>query len=555
MRRLSALTVVLIVGVGLGAAETDGSLLDAVKRGDATAIRALLARPGAAAAAERDGTTALHYAVNRNDLETVHALVQAGVNVSAANRYGVTPLALAAENGSAPILEALLVAGADVNAALPGGETALMTAARTGNVGAVRVLLAHHADANARESLRGQTALMWAAVNDNADVIRVLVAAGANIHARSFTPPKPTAMAAMSTDRGKPAARAPRPAPKADPMYGAFTALIFAARRGQIDAVRALLDVGVDPNEGAVVYPNQPPTPALTIAIANGHYQVAAYLADHGADPNRADNGWTALHQLARARSEPGKTRTNLGWTPGPRMTGNISGLELATRLLDHGADVNARATKEFQDGYRYAAYVSRIGATPLLMAARVCDAELMKLLLEHGADPTLASADGMTPFMAAAGNGIRSPNEDGMDDDAPAAVNALLATGKVDVNQADKRGWTPLHGAAYRGNLEVIQILADHGAKLDARTFDASRDRTDLGLNKEGWQPVQIADGIINGGIFFRQVPAAALLRKLMAQQGLPVPEDTGLIRGTYGNEAANALRLLKEKPEDKDK
>ena len=232
-------------------------------------------------------------------------------------------------------------------------------------------------------------------------------------------------------------------------------------------------------------------------------------------------------------------------------MTGNISGLELAKKLLDRGADVNARATKEFQDGYRYAGYVSRIGATPLLMAARVSDAELMKLRLDRGPDPTLASADGMTPFMAAAGNGIRSPNEDGMDEDAPAALRVLLATGTVDVNQADKRGWTPLHGAAYRGNLEVIQILVDNGAKLDARSYNASRERTDLGLNKEGWQPVQIADGIVNGGIFFRQVGAAALLRTLMAKQGLPVPEDTGLIRGTYGDEAANALRLLQEKPQ----
>lgn len=552
--RLSSVTVALLAVVGLGAADSSTPLIDAVKHGDMTAIHALLARGGAATATERDGTTALHYAVNRNDLETVKTLVHAGASVRAANRYGVTPLALAAENGSAPMLDVLLTAGADANTVLPGGETALMTAARSGSADAVRVLLKHRADVNAHESLRGQTALMWAAIHGNADVIRVLAAAGANLQARSFTPPKPTAAPAMTADRGTPPARGARPAPKVDPMHGAFTPLVFAARRGQLDAVRALLEVGADPNESAVVYANQPPTPALTIAIANGHYEVAAYLAEHGADPNRAENGWTALHQLARARSEPGKSRTNLGWTPGPRMTGSLSGLELAKKLLDRGADVNARATKEFQDGYRYAGYVSRIGATPLLMAARVCDAELMKLLVDRGADPTLASADGMTPFMAAAGNGIRSPNEDGMDDDAPAALKVLLATGKMDVNQADARGWTPLHGAAYRGNLEVIQILVDHGAKLNARTYDASRDRTDLGLNKEGWQPVQIADGIVNGGIFFRQVPAAALLRQLMAKQGLPVPEDTGLIRGTYGNEAANALRLLKEK-EDKDK
>lgn len=519
-------------------------LIDAVKRGDAVAARALIAA-GAVKVAEPDGTTALHHAAHLSRTEMVDALLRAGAEPKAANRYGVTPLSLAAENGNAAVVQRLLEAGADPNTALSGGETALMTAARSGRADVIRVLLKQGADPNARETLRGQTPLMWAGIHGNAEAISVLAQAGADVRARSFTPAKPKA--AVGGSQAGPGMAKPK-ASVQDPRYGAFTALVFAARRGQLSAVRALLDAGADVNETAVVHPNEPPTPVITIAIANGHYEVAASLLERGANPNLAENGWTPLHQLARARSESGKTRTNLGWTTGPRMTGDLSGLELARRLIAKGANVNARATREFQDGYRYASYVSRIGATPLLMAARVCDAELMKVLLEQGADATIPSADGMTPFMAAAGNGIRSPNEDGMDDDAPSAVKLLLDTGKVDVNLADKRGWTPLHGAAYRGNLAVIQMLVDKGAKLDAKSYDASRDRTDLGLNKEGWQPVHIADGIVNGGIFFRQVGAAALLRKLMAARGLPVPEDTGLIRGTYGDEAANALRVLKE-------
>ena len=542
MRRITALALPVLVAASLGAGR-GLPLVDAIKAGDASAARALIAR-GQTTVAEPDGTTALHHAAHYDNLALVNALLSAGADVKALNRYGVMPLSLAAESGSAAVVERLLKAGADANATLPGGETVLMTASRSGKSDVIRVLLAHGANVNATESLRGQTALMWAAIHGNGEAITVLATAGADLTARSFTPVKPKG-SAMSAAVTRSKAR--------DERYGAFTAMALAARRGQLDAVRALLDAGANVNDTSVVHPNEPPTPVMTIAIANGHYEVAAFLLERGANPNLAENGWTALHQLARARSEAGKTRTNLGWTTGPRMTGSLSGLELAKRLLDKGADVNARATREFNDGYRYASYVSRIGATPLLMAARVSDAELMRLLLARGADVNAASADGMTPFMAAAGNGIRSPNEDGMDDDAPAAVRLLLDTGKVDVNQGDKRGWAPLHGAAYRGNLAVIQMLVDAGAALDVKTYDASRDRTDLGLNKEGWTPVHIADGIVNGGIFFRQVGAAALLRKLMTAKGLPVPEDTGLIRGTYGDEASNALRVLKEEAESK--
>lgn len=549
MRRITVLALPVLVAASLGAGR-GLPLVEAIRAGDEMAARALIAT-GQAKVAEPDGTTPLHHAAHQNNIVLVNALLAAGADASVANRYGVTPLTLAAENGSAVVVERLLKAGADANAALPGGETTLMTAARSGKADVMRVLLAHGAKVEAVENLRGQTALMWAAIHGNADAITVLATAGANLNARSFTPEKPKGSAMpgpqQATPRGA-ATSAPRRGNARDERYGAFTAIAFAARRGQLDAVRALLDAGANVNDSSVVHPNEPPTPVMTIAIANGHYEVAAYLLERGANPNAAENGWTALHQLARARSEAGKTRTNVGWTTGPRMTGNISGVELAKRLLDKGSNVNGRATREFNDGYRYASYVSRIGATPLLMAARVCDAELMKLFIDRGADINAASADGMTPFMAAAGNGIRSPNEDGMDDDAPAAVRLLLDTGKVDVNQGDKRGWAPLHGAAYRGNQAVIQMLVDAGAKLDVKTYDASRDRTDLGLNKEGWTPVHIADGIVNGGIFFRQVGAAALLRKLMAATGLPVPEDTGLIRGTYGDEAANALRVIKE-------
>ena len=542
------LVLLPVATASVGAAGSDVPLIEAAKSADAAAVRALLEQePGSVTATEPDGTTALHYAVHRGDLDTVETLLAAGARVDAVTRYGVRPLTLAAENGDAAVVRRLLAAGADPNGSQPGGETALMTAARTGDVETIRALIVQGADVAAREETRSQTPLMWAAVAGNAAAITELAAAGADVHARSATPEKP------NNTRGRSAFQADIAGDWHDPAmpYGALTALAFAARRGHIEAVGALLDAGASVNDTAVVMEGEPPTPVLTLAVANAHYELAAYLLDRGADPNLADNGWTALHQLARARSEPAKKRTNLGWVEGPTMTGKISGLDLARKLVEKGADVNSRATREFNDFYRLASYVSRIDATPLLMAARVSDAPLMRLLLELGADPRLPSADGMTPLMSAAGNGIRSPMEDGIDVDAPEALQLMLDVldaGVDEVNVVDLRGWTPLHGAAYRGSLPLIRMLVDRGASLDARTFKAGRKYTDLGLAEEGWLPVHIADGIIVGGIFFRQEPAAALLRELMAEQGLPVPPDEGLIRGTYQEDETTEQRLLKD-------
>jgi ankyrin repeat protein len=564
--RTHGYAVLALALVSLGATGQEVPLIEAAKQSNVVAVRALLPTADVQATGP-DGTTALHWAAHRNNLEVADLLLTAGAVATAANRYGVRPLTLAAENGSAALIERLLAAGADANGMAPGGETALLTASRTGNVDAIRVLLAHGADPQAREELRGQTPLMWAAVHGNAAAITALVAAGAEVHARSMTPPKlrrqrygyPPPVTVKTGSRGT---AAPTPVVQgyqlqhgdATAAFGALTPVAFAARRGHIDALRALLDAGADVNDTAEVIPANGQTPILTLAIANGHYEAAAFLLERGADPNLMDNGWTALHQLARSRAEPGKSRTNVGWTIGPTMTGSVSGLELAEQLLVKGANVNTQATKEFEDYYRHAP-VSRIGATPLLMAARVSDAPLIRLLIEHGADHTLATKDGMTPLMATAGNGIRSPNEDGIDVDAPTALQTMIDLTKPDfetMNTSDDRGWTPMHGAAYRGNLDVIRILEKNGALLDLKALPRNgqpppaRARTDLGLNETGWLPVQIADGIVVGGIFFRQEPGAKLLRELMTVRGLEVPPDEGLIRGTYIDDKANLKRVL---------
>ena len=488
--------LVTLLSVGsLGAAAPEGPLSEAVQRADRKSLRALLPK-GDVNATEPDGTTALHWAVHRDDRDAVDVLIRAGAHVNAVNRYGVAPISLAALNGSAPILESLLKAGADANAALEGGETALMTAARTGKVDAIKVLLAHGADVNAREATNGQTALMWAAAENNGDAIRTLLEAGAELDARTGPQAgaaKPASSGVFSQATGARAKESSRPS---------FTAFLFAVQHGHIEVANTLLAAGADPNEAL---PDG--TSALVLATMNGNWELGAFLLEKGADPNADRQGWTALHQIARFR------RTNIGWLPAPPGKGNISNLDLVKKLLQDGADVNARMTRDFRDGYRNR--MNRVGATPFLLSAKSVDTEMMRTLFAYGADPLAGNADGATPIMVAAGVDIWNPGEDGgtgpgSEPEAYDAVKMLIDLG-ADIHAASAYGETPLHGAAYRGANTIVQLLVDSGAKLDAR-------------NTEGWTPWTIANGVWYSLFYKEQADTANYLQRLMADRGISV-------------------------------
>jgi ankyrin repeat protein len=434
------------------------------------------------AISQAQGDVALHRAVERDDIAAVERLLTSGADAKAANRYGVTPLHVAATNGSVRMIERLLAAGADPNAAIPSGETVLMTAARTGRPDALKALLVRGANVQARERLKGQTALMWAAAENNAEAIPVLVEAGASV-----------------SDRSK---------------SGSFTPLLFAVRGGHTRAVEALLDAGAKVDE---TMPDG--TSPLVVAIINAHYELAARLLERGADPNASAQGWTALHQVAWSR------RHNAGFNlPGPVATGSLDSLDLVRRLVQKGANVNARITKEPRDGNRN--LLNRIGGTPFLMAAKSDDVPLMKVLLEAGADASIRTELGATALMVAAGVGIWAPGENpGTHDEALAAVQVAYAAGGGDVNAVDSNGDTALHGAVYRGGaIPVIEFLASKGARLDIR-------------NKKGMLPVEVADGEEHTPAVLKRYPeAAAVLRRLMRERGLPVPDSAqpGVAAGT---------------------
>jgi uncharacterized protein len=481
----------------------DSRLADAVQRGDKVAVRSLVTDRTNINVPQSDGTTALHWAVRHGDLTTADLLIKAGANVKAANRYGLTPIQLAATNGHAAMIEKLLAAGVDPNFANRGGETVLMTASRTGNADAIRLLLDRGANVNAKESERGQTALMWAVLENHADAVKLLLTRGADINAKTtartikgeYTPARPAGAAGPGIIRQ-------RALPTAE---GGMTALLFAVRDGNMPMTRLLLDSGADIQLASANY-----TSPLIIAILNGQTEIASYLLNRGANPNAIDaykrGPLFAAIDLRNFNHEKYSDLPTDGRDP----------LDLIKALLAKGANPNQQTNTTPVHGLMQfdGSWVNFDGQTPLIRAALSGDAEVMKLLLQYKADAKITTDGGTTSLMAAAGiNWIPAQTYMHSEEEYVEAVNLCLAQG-VDVNAANSMGLTAMHGAANRGWESIVQILADHGSKLDPK-------------DKEGRTPMIFAQGIFLAIKPPEPKPKAmALLNKLMGQTS---PAATG--------------------------
>ena len=506
--------LLLVAGATVPAGQSAPDLVQAVKRGDHAAVRALVKDRTAVNQPEADGTTALHWAVQADDVGLATMLVDAGADARAANRYGVRPLTLAATNGSEALVALLLKAGADPNAATGAGEPVIMTAARTGRAAAVKRLIDAGADVNARERWLGETALMWAAAENHADVVRLLVAAGAAIDARSTILEAPVLEFPRS---GGPNSPFPR---------GGWTALMFAAREGALEAARALADLGASLNMVALPQTDVPLKPeeirnagngvgttALVFAIINSHYDLAAMLLEKGADPNVADvAGMAALYAAVDMNS--------LQWVqgrPAPILTDSLDAIDVVRLLLRRGADPNARLRTRPLKRHHDAGSTLNLGegTTPLIRAARTNDVASMKALLEAGADPFLTLPDRTNALMVAAGQGAGGLRGEGIrivvptPEGAAEAVQLLIDQG-MDVDAFNNAGNTALHAAVNRGDA-VVKILVSHGARLVK--------------NKAGFTPLDLALG--RGGRGGRggavRESTAEILRPLAARGGQP--------------------------------
>jgi ankyrin repeat protein len=512
--------LVLSVAVA-GAGKSD--VADAVQSGDKASLRALLAQHVDVNAPQADGTTALHWAIYRNDPEAADLLIRSGANASAATRLGVTPLSMASLYGYAPLTERLVKAGADVNGRSPNGETPLMFASRNGNADAVKALLAAGADINATETLRGTSALMWASDQGHAAAVQLLVDAGADVNARSKTAETVVTLLISPTAKIKGdsvlakrlAARPGILLEDRDPYAGALTPLVYAARRNSVDTVRALL--AGHANVNGVTGSGWSP---LLVATQNRYYKLGMFLLEHGADPNlAARNGWTPLYLAVDNRN------IEHGDYPWPKP--DLDHLDFIKALLDRGANVNARVKDSTETRTVFTQqWLFENGATPFLRAAQSSDLVVMKLLMAHGADPKIPTELDVTALAVAAGVGwTEGVTYEWSERDNLAAVKMLLDLG-IDPNVVSMEGRTAMHGAAHKGRNAIVQLLVDHGARLDIRDNGNSDNRGGK-LAKHTWLPIDYADGLVRVGT---QSPiphpeTAVLIRELMVKQGLVPP------------------------------
>jgi ankyrin repeat protein len=425
--------VLLLAAPPAAAANRDVRIADAIRRSDVAAAAALIKSGADVNGAEADGRTALHWAAYRNDLEAVALLLKSGARVNASTDLGITPLWVACDNGNTAIVAKLLEARADPNLAPETDGTPLMVAARTGNAAAIALLLDRKANVNGREAARGQTALMWAVAEQHPDVVKLLLAGGADVHARTVTSRRYVLMCCQDFEGDA--------AGGEYVVEGGDTPLLFAARGGDIESTRLLLDAGASIEETA-------PTGAAPLAMAAHSDQgaLAAFLLDRGANPNADGAGYTALHAAV--------------------LRSNVT---LIKALLAHGANVNARQTRA-SPAKRYSGFgfdKRMIGATPYLLATRASQLDAMRMLAAAGADVNLGLDNGTTPVMAAAVRPIRG----GRSAEARIidAMKTAIELGSR-VNTPNHDGDTALHFAATRRLDTVVQFLADHGAAVNAR-------------------------------------------------------------------------------------
>jgi uncharacterized protein len=472
--KMSFVTIFLFVAIG--AAATPPTVVDAARAGDWNTVRSLVAaNKNVVNLTDRDGSTPLHWAVRADERDVVDALLKAGARANVQDRLGVTPVFLAAMNADGAIIRKLLAAGANANQVEKTGETILMVATRSGDIDSVRALLEHGANPNTAEPQLQLTPLMLAAEAGYTEIVSALIKSGADIFVRTrtgATPARRLPCVAQSGcgSHGDGIVRGgwPEKGIRAA-IPGAMTPLMYAAREGNIDTARLLLDAGANVNE----VDKNDITP-LFMAISNNHIPMARFLIDRGANINAKDwYGRTPLFAAVEIRN------VDLHYVTFAHMVSEDDRkvtLEFIRMLLDKGVDPNIRVTEVPPlRSWMYLlggslAWVDFTGQTPFLLASLSGDVSTMRLLLEHGADPKIATFGGTTPLMAAAGvNWVYNQTYTEGEPALLEAVKLCVELG-MDVNATNSMGLTPLMGAANRGSDSIIQYLVSKDAKLDAK-------------------------------------------------------------------------------------
>ena len=565
--------VLIRAGANVKAANRDGvtPLAMAALYGKPTMILKLLKAGADAKEVGTNGQTVLMLAARNGNPDAVKVLIEGGANVNARETLrGTTALMWAVEQKHPAAVKALLAGGADVKLKSAGAGLPRNYLAPRVNTAAVK----QAAERYARAAANGRTyeeQLKWERENGQFSGPPTIGEQLARLQGQSAAAPAPAGQSQAG------AAPAPGPASAASAAAtapaagggrgrgrggagrggaaaagaaaargagagedetddnevvvaglvgsggGGLTALVFAAREGDLESAKLLVDAGADVNQTT----EYGWTPLLT-ATNNRHYQLGKYLLEHGADVNKANKGsWTPLYIATDNRNIEG------GDYPVPKP--DMDHLDFIKLLLEHGADPNARAKDNTLTRTIFTMqWFFEEGCTPFVRAAQSSDTELMQLLLDWGADPFTPTAFGDTALTAAGGIGwVEGVTYERSQKENLEAIKMLVYLG-LDVNGANKDGRTALMGTAMKGRNEALQFLVDHGAKLDQRD-NGSRDTNTASSKLAGhtWDALDYADGLVRVGVqsAVNRADTAALIRKLMTDRGMKVPPPNRVV------------------------
>ena len=347
----------------------------------------------------------------------------------------------------------------------------LIDAVRARNLDRVRALLAERVNVNAPQG-DGATALHWAVHLDDMPAVETLIRAGARPDVADDTGATPLYLACVNRS---PAVVSRLLAAGANPnaaLLSGETVLMTCSRAGETAAVRALLDKGALVNARESAH-NQT---ALMWAAAQSHSGVVGALLERGAD--------------VRARSR--------------EYTQTVT------------SEVTQRAGRE-ELNYT----VPRGGSTALLFAARSGDAESARLILAAGADVNDRLPDGASALVVAAHSGHRQ-------------VATLLLDKGANPNANDV-GYTALHAAVLKSDLELVKALLAHGANPDSQIVKGTpvrRTSQDFELPKTliGATPYLLAAKFLEADIMRALAAGGADTRTRMKDGATPLMAAAGM-------------------------
>lgn len=566
-RFILAVTCLIAVAASFLAQAQQGKLASLIQAGNRKAALDMVRAGADVNEAQPDGTRPIHWAVYRVDYELMEALIAKKAKVDVRNELGSTPLAEAVKVGDSRMAKMLLDAGSGPEGANEDGQSALMLAIKNGDLAIVQMLVNAGANVNVVEKVQDQTPLMWAAAaNQNApEMVKILLSKGAKVNSRAKYQDWPSQITSE---------------PRAQyHAVGGLTALLYAARGGCYPCAEALVSAGADVN-----LPTPEGVTPLMIALDNNQNGVAKFLMDHSANPHVWDvYGRTALYIAVDKKTAPGggggaipgggrgapgaggrgagaagqgaggRGQAGPGGRGGAGPGGSpaaggpaVSSMAIINALLAAGVDPNPQLSmrRPSNQGGRFSDPLLSTGTTPLFRAVMNNDTEVIRALLDKGADPNIVGM-GTTPFLLAAGANSYGGRGGGAAPVNTALLDLLIQHGadlnaqvtgtrtysmRISRQLSQAEGTSALHAAVAANNAELVRYLLDHGARTDL--VDAS-DRTPLDVaNSVPARPVPPEVGAA--------VPSTAIV-----QPGTP-PAVAGGRGGAAARGASPEIRTL---------